>query len=460
MKLSVMSPALLVTVLAVIVPADWQVPAQDLPATGPTALLESPLPQSASAPSDKPQDLKKALVSKEQKFLSETSFAESADSTATDWVQLGDRLMQAARESTNASLYERAISAYHKALDQDPKNEDALVGLAWVHNTQHAFDEGRLWAQKALAINPELQHAHALLGDAAVELGDYEEALDHYQKALDLRPDLSSYSRAAHLIWLMGDARQGRWLMAKAIKAGGPYAENTAWCRAELARMLWHEGALLAAEQQAELALQQAPRNPHVLAMLGKIKMGQKDYDKAIEFCQRAAEITPTHDCFVTLGDLYALTGRQEEAEKQYRLVVDLHASGASHTHRNAVQPHSHGNAQLARFYADHDRNLDEALREARLAYRDYKNVYAADTLAWCYYKKGQYDEAGQTIRKALRLNTPDASILFHAGMIHAKLGQSGAAKKYLYRALSLNPYFHPTDAVVAAETLKEGVSQ
>ena len=46
---------------------------------------------------------------------------------------------------------------------------------------------------------PTARRAYGLLGDAAVEMGDYEAAFKHYQKMLDIRPDLSSYSRGAHL---------------------------------------------------------------------------------------------------------------------------------------------------------------------------------------------------------------------------------------------------------------------
>ena len=73
--------------------------------------------------------------------------------------------------------------------------------------------------------------------------------------ALDLAPNLASYSRAAHLLSLTGDVRKALWLMQKAIDAGGPYPENAAWCRAELARMLLQNGAVLPAAQQAEQAL-------------------------------------------------------------------------------------------------------------------------------------------------------------------------------------------------------------
>ncbi len=50
------------------------------------------------------------------------------------------------------------------------------------------------------------------------------------------------------------------------------------------------------------------------------------------------------------------------------------------------------GSLELARFYADHDRKLPEALAMAEAEYKATPNVFAADTLAWCYYKNGRYD--------------------------------------------------------------------
>jgi hypothetical protein len=40
--------------------------------------------------------------------------------------------------------------------------------------------------------------------------------------------------------------------------------------------------------------------------------------------------------------------------------------------------------------------------------------------------------------------------------MIYAKQGQVGAARIYLYQALSLNPLFSPIDAPLAVEAVKQ----
>src|SRR5947208_15681481 len=114
--------------------------------------------------------------------------------------------------------------------------------MASVCGTRHEFEESIAWARKALAVDPESRDAYGLLGDAAVEMGRYDEAYRDYQKMLDLRPDLASYSRGAHLLYLTGSTTRALALMRKAIEAGSPYGENVAWCHAQLGLMYWGLG--------------------------------------------------------------------------------------------------------------------------------------------------------------------------------------------------------------------------
>jgi tetratricopeptide (TPR) repeat protein len=364
------------------------------------------------------------------------------------WVSLGDAFMQKARETADPGFYRRAEAAYQKALASAPREVGALTGLAWVFGGLHDFEQSVQWARRALAVAPGHQAAHGLLGDAAVELGEYDEAFEHYQKMLDVRPDLASYSRAAQLLWVTGDTRKALWMMDKAVKAGAPYAENTAWARAQLGLMLWRQGALLAAEQTLDAALSTAPANHHVLAALAKVKASRKDYPAAIDYLKRANAVVPQLETVVALGDIYAVTGEQEEAARQYALVETINRLNRANGARTDLQ--------MARFYADHDRNVAQAVQDAEAGFRTRKNVYAADTLAWCYYKAERYEDARKALRKALARRTPDAEMLFHAGMIHAKLGDRATAQRYLYQALSLNPQFHPIHAATAGATLAQ----
>jgi tetratricopeptide (TPR) repeat protein len=389
-----------------------------------------------------------------------TARAESRPDEDGRWVALGNALMQKSRDSMDASLWAKAEVAYQRALDRNPKNAEALVGMAWVHNSEHEFEAGIRFARQAIEINPGLHNAHLLISDAAVELGDYDRALDSIQSALDVRPDLASLSRAAHVLWLTGDAVKARLLMQKAIASGGPYPENTAWCRAQHAAMLFDTGALLPAAQEAARAVEQAPGNPLVLAIAGRIAAAKGDIQQAVMLCRRSVDAQRTHEGIAGLIAALEQAGEVTEAQTWIQKLIRFHreeGAGHGHAHSEAeAGTHVHGSAQLARFLADRDLELDAALAEARAAYRDFPNVFAADTLAWCLYKKGDIAEARKLSGKALKHRTPNADLHFHAGMILAKAGDSTAARKHFHTALSLNPRFHHLFAEVAATRLAE----
>jgi tetratricopeptide (TPR) repeat protein len=367
---------------------------------------------------------------------------------AVAWTALGDAFMQKARETADASYYGRAEQAFEQAWTLDATRGEAIVGLAWVQSARHEFEKSIEWAQKALALDATNAAAYGLLGDAALERGDYALAAEHYQRMLDLRPDISAYSRSAHLLFVTGDVRRAIWLMDKAIKAGGPYAENTAWCRAQLALMRLATGNLLAAEQIVDQAITKSPNNYHLLFAQGRVRAARANYPGAIDSYRRASAIAPQHEVVVALGRLYTVTDERKSAEQQWALVEAIDRLNKA----NGVT----GDAQIARFFADRDRRLGEAVQIAEREFKRRPNVFVADTLAWAYYKSGRYTDARRLAAKALAHRTPDASFLFHAGMIHAKLGDRATARRHLAQALSLNPAFDPIDAPIAAATLAE----
>jgi tetratricopeptide (TPR) repeat protein len=346
------------------------------------------------------------------------------------------------------SYYGRAEASYRKSLAVNPNYANALVGIAWVLSGRHEFEQSIEWANKALNVEPNRADAYGLLGDAATEMGDYDAAYEHYQKMLDLKPDIASYSRAAHLLFVTGGFKKATWLMSKAIGAGGAYPENRAWCIAQMALLDFAQGAYLPADQVLTAGLKETPNNYHLLAAMGRVKAGLKDFPAAIEYYKRAQDIVPQHEVVVALGDLYTIEGRTEEANRQYALVDVIRKLNKA----NGVI----GDLQMAQFLADHDKDLAEALRLAETEYKTRPTVYGADTLAWCYYKNGRIPEARKYSSKALSQETPEAMFLYHRGLILAKAGDIGGARKALYQALSQNPYFEPLGAITAMKMVRE----
>ncbi|MEN3939745.1 tetratricopeptide repeat protein [Prosthecobacter sp. SYSU 5D2] len=363
------------------------------------------------------------------------------------WVQLGDALAQKQRETQLPVWHDRAEAAYQKAQQIEPATVAALNGLAWVYGSRHDFQESVRWAKLALDLDPANPISHGIMGDAALELGDLERAAESYQAMLDARPDMSSYSRAAYLVWMKGDVKKGRWLMQKAIDAGSPHPENVAWCRTRLAMMLFNEGALLPAGQVVAEGLKQTPDHVPLLLLLGKIKLAQRDEKAATAAFESVLKSGENHDALVGLGDLHLIHGRTDLAESFFTRLEKQHRL-------NAAQG-IHDHTQMARFYADHDRELDRALQFAQ-EHAQTQNVYEADTLAWVCYQKGDLKLARKAIETALRAGTPDAEIFYHAGLIAAALNDRPGAQKLLSRALSLNPHFHPLHSTKALKKLDE----
>ena len=366
---------------------------------------------------------------------------------AVTWVNLGDTLAQLCRDTDDRKYDALAEQSYRHALQLNPRSVDAMDGMAGVAAGRGTYDQTVQWATRALALDENNAAACGLIGDAALERGDYDAALENYQKMMDLKPDLSSWSRGASLLWITGNRSKAIWLMERAVKAGAPYAENSAWCRAAYAMMLFNDGALLPATQVLAPALTAGSRNPQVLLAAGIIASAQNDFAAAAKDYHVLLEAGPNLEALAALGDLCVVKGEKDEADGYYAQVEALAKSNPALG--------VHDPLFLAKFDADHDRNLGDALRLAE-ARPPTKNVLEADTLAWVYFKANDLPRAIAEMKLALSRNTADAEMQFHAGMIAAAADDRPSAQKHLQAALSYNPHFNLLEAPVAVATLRK----
>lgn len=354
--------------------------------------------------------------------------------------------IQKGRETGDVAYFTRAERLLEKSLAQAATNGEALGLRAWVALFKHEFKEAAAWGERARAAQPKVSFHYGILSDAYLEMGDYPKAIEAAQTMVDLNPDQGSYSRAAHLRSLHGDPEGAIELWQKAIRAGAPAAENTAWCQVELGEESFNIGKLREAEEAYSAALKTFPGYHRAAAGLARLRAAGGKEVEAETLYRQAIEAIPYPHYLAPLGDLYLKMGKHEEATKQYALVEQI----AKLDQVNQVLY----NRDLALFYADHDRNLDEARRliEREAAVR--KDITTYDVLGWVYYKRQRYPEAEQAIRAALRLGTQDPRLLYHAGMIARAVGKEKEAKRLLSQALTLNPHFHPLYEQSARQTL------
>jgi tetratricopeptide (TPR) repeat protein len=409
----------------------------------------SPAESAALTPSATLNQLPAAdITSKTGKFLAAALLKiRTSPNESKNWIGAGDAFAQLQRETEETRYYDAAEAVYTEALRLTPGSTTALTGMAWVTGGRHHFDKSIEWGNQALAVDPQCVEALGILGDAALELGEYDMAFDHYQKMMDLRPDLSSWSRGAHLLWVTGETSKSMALMEQAIRAGAPFAENTAWCRIRMATMLFHEGAIPDAEDHIRPLLEAGSGNSHLLLLAARIASAKQDYPLAEKYYRTLLQSGPNQQAYSGLGDLMIIGGKPEDAEKIYQTVESLHSAHL----KDGV--HDHG--FMAKFLADNDRNLIEALRMSE-EHKLTKNVHEADTLAWVYYKNGMLPQANVAMKRALIHNTPDPEMHYHAGMIAAACGEFVSAKNHLEKALAMNPNFSLIQGPLAVKALQQ----
>ncbi len=363
--------------------------------------------------------------------------------------RLAEAYVQRGRQAGDVADYSHAEAALEASLDALANdNYDALVQLSLVYGTMHRFSDSLELAQQALALKPWEPFGYAVLGDAQVALGRYEEAEEAYQRVTSEAPGLSSFSRLAYLLELRGDLETAELMWRNALSTdNGRRPETTAWARVQLGNFYFNIGEMGPAEEEYERALEAFPDYVHALAGLAKVRAARSDYDEAASLYDRVVARYPIPEYVAALGDVHLVAGREDDAEKQYDLVAaidELYKANGINT-----------DLQMALFFADHDLNVDEAVRQARAVYDVRPSIQAADVLAWALYKSGEYEEAVAYSRQALRLGTQDATMLFHAGMIYDRLGDYDRARDYLERSVQINPRFSVLYAETAADTLE-----
>lgn len=342
--------------------------------------------------------------------------------------------LQKVRESGDFTYLQRATKIVETMLDHDPSSDVAArfqneIDLQW-----HRFRQVAERAAGMTRYNPSDSGSWANLGDASMELGNYDQAGQAYARMFALRPDLASYNRLAYFRFVTGDAASAITLMRDAVQAGSATPENTAWCWAELGDLYFKAGRLEESKGAYQSALQLFPRLHRALAGMGRIQAAQGSNIDAIASFQRAQSIVPLVEYAAALEDLYRKASMNEKAGEQRALIDAIDKISMSTKEKT--------NRNLAIIYADHNRNLPRALELLEAEIPDRGDVYTWDAMSWVLLKLGRVNEAKAASLKALQMNTPEPAFYYHASQIAQAAGDPKAAAQYTMRQNALNPSY------------------
>jgi tetratricopeptide (TPR) repeat protein len=362
------------------------------------------------------------------------------------YANLGQAYLQKVRETGDPTFYPKAQGVLNTALAQDPHSVLALSGQGSLALARHQFRLGLQYGLRAHRVAPYVLQPYFVIVDGEVELGRYRAAAATLQRLVDLRPTLASYARVSYLRELDGDLPGAIAAMRLAVSAGGATPENLAYVQTLLGNLEFDRGRLEAAAADYRTAQLSFPSYIPAVGGLAKVEAARGELAPAIRDYRFAIDRLPLPEYITGLGETELAAGRAVQAHRDLALVGAeerlLQANGVN------------TDVDLALFEANHG-SPRRAVTLATRAWAEAPSVRSADALGWALTRARHPAQGLIWARRAIRLGSIDPNFLYHAGTSALQAGHRAEARRYLERALALNPRFSPLYAPYARMELE-----
>jgi len=349
--------------------------------------------------------------------------------------RLGWAYVAKSRESFDAGylvLAESCASAIESLPEAGKSAPEALLLRGHVFTQWHRFAEAEELARE-LVSRRGIPFDHLLLGDALMEQGKLDEAIESYQTGADLRPDLQSYARAGWIRWLIGDLEGAIEATRRAVNAGTRQDPDAlAWVTTRLASFYFTAGELEMAERTATAALAVRPSYPPALLLSGRLLLARGDAAGAVDLLKTAAKANPMPDYQWLLAEALREAGREPEAV-------------AVESALKKMGPAIDGRT-MALFFATHGESLEEAEKMAREELLHRQDIFTHDALAFALHGLGRNTEAREHMDLVVREGTADGRLFLHAALIAASVGEIEESGDWLAAATELRPTLLPAE--------------
>lgn len=147
-----------------------------------------------------------------------------------------------------------------------------------------------------------------------------------------------------------------------------------AWCRLQLGNELLNARHRTEPENEYDQALLIYPGHRSALEAKARARVVAGDLDRAIAIYNEQQAKGTSADVALALGDLYALLGRTDDAKRNYDMfeAMERHNAEIEKSWRHLIH-----------YWLDHNKNLNEALVQARREREQRQDVFTCDLLAW-----------------------------------------------------------------------------
>jgi tetratricopeptide (TPR) repeat protein len=306
------------------------------------------------------------------------------------------------------------------ALDCTTGNHVAQNNLGDALRQKGRMDDAITHYEEALQIAPDYAEAHNNLGLALFQKGSVDEAMTHLQKAAQIAPhDAAAQNNLGYTLLQMGRVDEAITHCQQALQTRPDFAE----ARNNLGNALGQKGRVDEAITQFQQALQINPALAEAHNNLGNALRQKGRVDEAISQYQMALQINPAFaNAHNNLGSALGRKARVEEAIACYQKALEIKPDFAEARNNLAWLLATCPKASL--------RNGNKAVELARQAngLTGGKNPAILKTLAAAFAEAGRFSEAMETAQRALHLAEAQSKTNL-AGQLQAqlKLYQAGS---------------------------------
>src|SRR5271166_1549237 len=187
-------------------------------------------------------------------------------------------------------VYENQETLWTDTLAKNPNCGMGYANLGFAFFQKGQADEAIEQFQKALEINPNDMDAHNDLGMALDEIGQMDDAIAQYQKALEINPDnAGAHNNLGNTLFRKGQLAEAIEQYQKAVKINPKYAE----AHSNLGNALLQNGQLGRAIEEFQKAVKINPKFAQAHGNLGLAFFQNRQLEDAITECQEALRLNP-----------------------------------------------------------------------------------------------------------------------------------------------------------------------
>jgi len=221
--------------------------------------------------------------------------------------------------------YEKAVETLKKALSIDPENANASLELGYVYLLQGNLDLSKIVFENTTKNRPGYWQGYSYLGFFYYVTGEYEKAVEQYQKVVELIPHSDvGYRKLAGTYFQMDKPDEFLLASEKALKIKPSYVVIN-----NLAVFYYYSGDY---EKAVEMFKEVLVYNVHDYLIYGNIATAsyftsQKDsaevyYRKAVEIAEEMRKINPRNN--LLLSNLAGYYARLNSTDIAYQLLDEL----------------------------------------------------------------------------------------------------------------------------------------